>query len=313
MIKINKFRIKNNKFKIIVITIIVFISVYFYIDLFINTNLNTFIVNEINSKYESITKGEIKDSLLYLPLNKIITLNDIKISNSHKVIDIENDNSDKNTNEKVNENTTNVSETVKDYKVYIYNTHDTEKYSMPFISDYSITPDVKIASYILKDYLNDLGIDSIVETKSINDYLKKNNLDYKGCYDASRTYMKEASKNNDFKIYIDLHRDSVKHKYTLYEKNNKKYAKIMFVLTTKHKNYKENEKFVNELNNMINDKYNGLSRGIMKRNDVIFNQDLSSHAILVELGGIDNTLEEINNTLEVFASILNEYIKKENL
>lgn len=309
MIKINKFRIKNNKFKIIIFTIIVFISVYFYIDLFINTNLNTFIVNEINSKYESITKGEIKDSLLYLPLNKIITLNDIKISNSHKVIDIENDNSDKNENE----NTTNVSETVKDYKVYIYNTHDTEKYSMPFISDYSITPDVKIASYILKDYLNDLGIDSIVETKSINDYLKKNNLDYKGCYDASRTYMKEASKNNNFKIYIDLHRDSVKHKYTLYEKNNKKYAKIMFVLTTKHKNYKENEKFVNELNNMINDKYNGLSRGIMKRKDVIFNQDLSSHAILVELGGIDNTLEEINNTLEVFASILNEYIKKENL
>ena len=85
----------------------------------------------------------------------------------------------------------------------------------------------------------------------------------------------------------------------------------MFVLTTKHKNYKKNEKFVNNINNRINKKYKGLSRGIMKRDDVIFNQDLSSRAILIELGGVDNTLEEINNTLYVLAEILSEYIKEE--
>ena len=49
----------------------------------------------------------------------------------------------------------------------------------------------------------------------------------------------------------------------------------------------------------------------MKRSDQVFNQDISPRAILVELGGVDNTLEEINNTLEVFAKVLSEYINEE--
>ena len=51
----------------------------------------------------------------------------------------------------------------------------------------------------------------------------------------------------------------------------------------------------------------------MKRKDVIFNQDLSNNAILIELGGVDNDLEEINNTLHILAKILNEYIIEEKL
>ena len=49
----------------------------------------------------------------------------------------------------------------------------------------------------------------------------------------------------------------------------------------------------------------------MKRDDVIFNQDLSPRAILIELGGVDNNLEEINNTLKVLSEVLYEYIKEE--
>ena len=64
---------------------------------------------------------------------------------------------------------------------------------------------------------------------------------------------------------------------------------------------------------MISNKYKGLSRGIMYRKDVIFNQDLSPYAILLEVGGVDNTIEEINNTLNVFANILYEYLQSEEL
>ena len=85
----------------------------------------------------------------------------------------------------------------------------------------------------------------------------------------------------------------------------------MFVLAKKNKNYKENEKFVKNLNSRINKKVKNLSRGIMNRTDVIFNQDLSSHAILLEVGGVDNTIEEVNNTLEVIANVLKEYINEE--
>lgn len=285
---------KFNKKKIIFISFLIFfILSYFYI--YRNTNI---LNNYFNSYFSSEEEINIKSRLLYDSLNKIVSLSDI---NNYKDVDddviiIDNivDNNVKFDNSKP--------------IVYIYNTHDTEKYSVPFISDYSVTPTVKIASYIFKEHLNNEGISTLVENKKIKDYLTKHKLNYYGCYDASRSYIKEASKNNDFKILIDLHRDSVKYKQTLYTKDNKKYAKVMFVVTTKHKSYKKNLKFAEYLDNKLNQDYKGLSRGIYKRSDVIFNQDLNDNAILIELGGVDNQIEELKNTLEILSKIIKEYL-----
>lgn len=41
----------------------------------------------------------------------------------------------------------------------------------------------------------------------------------------------------------------------------------------------------------------------------IYNQDFHPNTILLELGGPENTLEEINNTLKVFSDILSDYIQ----
>ena len=191
--------------------------------------------------------------------------------------------------------------------IYIYNTHETEKYKSEFKSDYSITPDVKLASYILKDYLNDYKIDSYIETKSTIDYVKKNNLSYSDTYNASRKYLKEIMKKYDFKILIDLHRDSISKTLT---KDNKKYAKIMFVIGTNHKNYKNNLKLAESLNKYIEKNCKGISRGVLKKPNSKFNQDLNNNIILIEVGGIDNTLEEINNTIYILAKSINDYIKE---
>lgn len=285
---------KFNKKKIIFISFLIFfILSYFYI--YRNTNI---LNNYFNSYFSRDEKYDLKSRLLYDSLNKMVSLSDI---NNYKdedddVIIIDNivDNNVKFDNSKP--------------IVYIYNTHDTEKYSVPFISDYSVTPTVKMVSYIFKEHLNNEGISVLVENKKIKDYLTKHKLNYYGCYDASRSYIKEASKNNDFKILIDLHRDSVKYKQTLYTKDNKKYAKVMFVVTTKHKSYKKNLKFAEYLDNKLNQNYKGLSRGIYKRSDVIFNQDLNNNAILIELGGVDNQIEELNNTLEILSKIIKEYL-----
>ena len=110
-----------------------------------------------------------------------------------------------------------------------------------------------------------------------------------------------------FEYYIDIHRDSIKRKASLYTKNGVNYARILFVVSIKHKNYKSNLEFVNSINNIIERDYKGLSRGLYKRSDVIFNQDVSPRAILIEVGGVDNTIDEINNTLEVIAQVINEY------
>lgn len=285
---------KFNKKKIIfILFLIFFILSYFYI--YINTNI---LNNYFNSYFSNEEESNIKSRLLYDSLNKIVSLSDINnfIEEKEEVLVI-------------NKNETNDIK-IDNSKpiVYIYNTHDTEKYSVPFISDYSVSPTVKMVSYIFKEHLNNEGISVLVENKKIKDYLTKHKLNYYGCYDASRSYIKEASKNNDFKILIDLHRDSVKYKQTLYIKDNKKYAKVMFVVTTKHKSYKKNLKFAEYLDNKLNQNYKGLSRGIYKRSDVIFNQDLNNNAILIELGGVDNQIEELNNTLEILSKIIKEYL-----
>ena len=290
-----KFKSRKINFKVVIFISLLIIFIFSYFYLYRDTDI---LNNYFNSYFSSDEKYDLKSRLLYDSLNKMVSLSDI---NNYKdedddVIIIDNivDNNVKFDNSKP--------------MVYIYNTHDTEKYSVPFISDYSVTPTVKMVSYIFKEHLNNEGISVLVENKKIKDYLTKHKLNYYGCYDASRSYIKQASKNNDFKILIDLHRDSVKYKQTLYTKDNKKYAKVMFVVTTKHKSYKKNLKFAEYLNSKLNQDYKGLSRGIYKRSDVIFNQDLNDNAILIELGGVDNQIEELNNTLEILSKIIKEYL-----
>jgi len=38
----------------------------------------------------------------------------------------------------------------------------------------------------------------------------------------------------------------------------------------------------------------------------LYNQDLSPNSLLIEVGGVDNTFEEMNRTLEVFADVFSE-------
>ncbi len=290
-----KFKSRKINFKVVIFISLLIIFIFSYFYLYRDTDI---LNNYFNSYFSSDEKYDLKSRLLYDSLNKMISLssiNDYKDEEDNVII-IDNivDNNIKFDNSKP--------------IVYIYNTHDTEKYSVPFISDYSVTPTVKMVSYIFKEHLNNEGISALVENKKIKDYLTKHKLNYYGCYDASRSYIKQASKNNDFKILIDLHRDSVKYKQTLYTKDNKKYAKVMFVVTTKHKSYKKNLKFAEYLDSKLNQDYKGLSRGIYKRSDVIFNQDLNDNAILIELGGVDNQIEELNNTLEILSKIIKEYL-----
>jgi hypothetical protein len=46
----------------------------------------------------------------------------------------------------------------------------------------------------------------------------------------------------------------------------------------------------------------------------LWNQDLDENIILIELGGYQNNIEEINNTLDILSIILKEYLyeKKES-
>ena len=66
---------------------------------------------------------------------------------------------------------------------------------------------------------------------------------------------------------------------------------------------------------MFNEKYPGLSRGIYKKKGAgvngVYNQDFSPKTILIEVGGQDNTIDEVFNTCEAISTILTEYIKED--
>ena len=201
--------------------------------------------------------------------------------------------------------------------VYIYNSHQGEKYSNKYLEDYNIVPSVLTASYMLEEKLENNGINTLVEESDILAYMKNNNYDHSKSYIASRYFLTNTmNKYNSIKLYIDLHRDSVNHDVTTISIDGKDYAKVMFVIGLKYETYEQNLSIAEYLNNKLNENYKGLSRGILKKDNVgangIYNQDLSPNIILIELGGIDNNIDEINNTLDILSKVIGEYLNEED-
>lgn len=208
-----------------------------------------------------------------------------------------------------------VDKEVNEPLVYIYNTHETESYKDEYLEVYNIKPTVKNMSHILKDYLEELKIPTIIETSSITKVLKENNWSYKYSYKASRKIIEPTIKNtNSLKLIIDLHRDSSSLNKTLLEINNKKYAKILFVVGAEHENYEDNYLLAEKLKNLLEKEIPGITRGITKKSgegvNGIYNQDLSPVSVLIELGGQYNEIEELNNTIEILATAISKYIEE---
>lgn len=206
-----------------------------------------------------------------------------------------------------------VSSIKKEPIVYIYNTHQSEKYTLNNSEPYNIIPTVMTTSYMLKEKLSEYNIESIVEESSVNEVLKKNNWKYASSYKVTRTFLEKAKKEYpSLKFYIDVHRDSVKRSITTKEINNVSYARVMFLLGLENENYEKNLKVIEYLNNEIEKKYPGLSRGIYKKKgpgvNGVYNQDFSENCILIEFGGSYNTIDEVYNTVEAIGQILGKYI-----
>lgn len=203
-----------------------------------------------------------------------------------------------------------------DIQVYIYNTHETESYEDKYLEIYNIKPTVKTMSYILKDYLTDLGINTHIEEKSTTQVLKSHNWTYKHSYEASKEIIFPFIQTNpSLKLIIDLHRDSAPLNKTFTTIDNTNYAKILFVIGEEHENYQKNFELAQKLNSLLNNKIDGITRGISEKSgpgvNGIYNQDLSPNSVLIELGGQYNEIEELNNTLKILSKVILEYIEGE--
>ncbi len=290
---------KINIIKFVLIIIVAYISFNLIYNLIYNLYLAKLSNEKIIEHIISNTKNSKSDSLF------------AKYQNPENILN------EKFTFKETNSNTIEADKIINNnVEVYIYNTHETESYEDKYLEVYNIKPTVKTMSYILKDYLTDLGINTVVEEKSVTTVLKNHSWSYKYSYEASKEIISPyINENKSLKLIIDLHRDAAPLNKTIINFNNTNYAKILFVIGAEHENFEENYKLAENLNNLLNQEVGGVTRGISKKSgsgvNGIYNQDLSTKSILIELGGQYNEIEELNNTLKILSKSILKYLEGE--
>ena len=210
-------------------------------------------------------------------------------------------------------------DTIQENVVFIYNTHNRESF-LPHLPEETI-PDnahheevnITLVSKRLQKELESKGIGAIVdETDIIGEVLVENDWEYWQSYQASRGVVSEAfAQNDNLKFAFDLHRDAISRELTTKEINGENFARVMFVIGQDNPSFEKNFQLAEQLHEGLQAKYPGLSRGVIPQggsgNNGIYNQDLSENALLVEVGGIGNTLEETYRTAEAIADVFSDY------
>ncbi|MED1865852.1 stage II sporulation protein P [Fictibacillus nanhaiensis] len=199
--------------------------------------------------------------------------------------------------------------------IHIYHSHSYEAYK-PLSKNgtyNSSNPSTNIIAIgdVLKKDLEERGIGVSHDTSNIGETLKNKNWGTGKAYTAAReNVVKTISNNKDIQYLIDMHRDSQPRHVTTIEIDGKTYARLFLVVGKEHPGYEKNLILAESLYNRINEKYPSLCRGVVikgkNEGNGVYNQDLSTNSMLIEMGGIDNNLEELMNTSEAFADVFSE-------
>lgn len=202
--------------------------------------------------------------------------------------------------------------------LYIYHTHSRESF-LPYLENtdkpeeaYHSKANITLVGELLGRALERRGVGTTVDSTDIVQELETRGLDYNSSYNVSGDLVRSATRDNkDLEVFIDVHRDSLRSESTTTEMDGLNYAKLLFVIGTGHKDFEKNLTFAEGLQTILDTQYSGLSKGILQKDsnqgNGVYNQDISPKSIIVEIGGVDNTVEELHRTTEVFADVLSEY------
>lgn len=207
--------------------------------------------------------------------------------------------------------------------VFIYHTHSWESY-LPLLQLPASSDDSKATSSVMnisifgdrfRQQLENNGVGASDDKSDVGKMLVSKGLNSNSAYKMSRQIVQQAmTGNTDLKYYFDLHRDSARRETTTKEMNGKSYAKLYFIVGSGNRNYEKNEQFAKALHEIIDKSYPGVSRGVLRKNSStgngVYNQDLSGQAMLVEVGGVDNTVDEVNRSIDILAEAFSQYYWK---
>ncbi|MDD6796579.1 MAG: stage II sporulation protein P [Clostridiaceae bacterium] len=239
---------------------------------------------------------------------------DLSTSNTTSSLDIDSFNINDNTVLKAESNADVENEALKKAldstkpEVLIYHSHTTESYAETsgdsLDENHSV---VGVANVIEKELEENYGI-SVIHDKT------NHSISYNDSYKRSReTVQKYLKEYGDFKIIIDLHRDSVPKKNAVTGTvNGENIAKLMFVLTKNSARYGANQALADEMRDKANELFPGLMRGngeyTYNSGMNQFNLGLSDGSMLIEVGSEVNTAEESQNSGKFIARLIAEHI-----
>lgn len=187
--------------------------------------------------------------------------------------------------------------------VAVYHTHATESYlpelnktkgSEAFSSDLTKTV-VKVGEMLAEELERTYRL-PVLHSKTVHDAESRVGAYYRS--EATVTAIRE--KYPDCKILIDIHRDSQPKSLTAVTIGGKPYARMLLVVGTENPNWVANYNFSRQIINKLEERYPGITRGILYAS-AVYNQRYSPMAILVEVGGVDNTLVECRNSMQALA------------
>lgn len=202
-------------------------------------------------------------------------------------------------------------------KVFIYHTHPQESF-LPELPNAKQANDafdkktnISLVGKHLADTLNGLGIGAYSSGVDYQSTVPNYNWNFSYKY-SMQTVQEAFASNPDLEYFIDVHRDSAGRETTTKDFDGKSYAKIAFVVGQENPNWEKNEAFAAEIHKALEAKYPGLSRGTWgkdrKTGHGEYNQSVSPNSILIEVGGVENSFEECNRTMEVLAKVMSEIV-----
>lgn len=203
------------------------------------------------------------------------------------------------------------SETKSETKVLVYHTHNRESF-FPELKEgakaaSSGSKNITSVGNRLTEQLIKRGIGTIHSKTDYPSTVKGFHFSFSYKY-SKKTVTEVMASDENVDYFLDIHRDSQKWKKTTVGIKGKNYAKVMFVIGQKNKNWKQNEKLARRLDKLLDEKYPGLSRGILNKGpgtgNAEFNQSLSPNSLVVEVGGVDNDFEELNRTADALAEVM---------
>jgi stage II sporulation protein P len=193
-------------------------------------------------------------------------------------------------------------------EVLIYHSHTTENYSdsQPDSTDED-TNVVGVGDVLANELQENYGI-SVIHDKT------NHCISYNDSYTRSgETVDKYLQKYGDFKMIIDLHRDSLDDKAaTTTEIYGMNAAKIMFVNAENSTRYAKNKELTEKVFNKTAELFPSLPIKIFTyhRGKNAFNQSKSDGCLLFEVGANKNTPEESKVTAQCMARVIAEILNK---